>query len=74
MRKVHVCILGLILPLYLSGCVTRYTVVPPSPELTKDCGYPVLTGDTWRDLAEAYAERGAALKECNNRMEALRRE
>lgn len=46
--------------------------MPVDPRLTKDCDIPMLQGDTWRDLAEAYVERGNALLECTDRMRAIR--
>jgi len=46
--------------------------VPPNPALTRDCDYPVLEGDKWRGLAEAYELRGQALKDCTERMRAIR--
>ena len=47
-------------------------LVKPSPALTINCAYPVLEGNTWGDLAVAYEKRGAALKECSERMKAIR--
>jgi len=55
----------------LIGCAKPITV-PIDPRLTRDCAYPELRGDTWRDLADAYAERGVALQECTDRMRAIR--
>lgn len=57
------------LALSLTACVTT---VPVSPHLTRDCDYPVIEGETWRDLALAYERRGEALKECTDRMRAVR--
>lgn len=57
----------------LTGCATeRLIIVPVDPTLARDCGRPGLEGDTWRDLAEAYVERGAALDECTERMREVR--
>jgi hypothetical protein len=49
-------------------------VAPPNPALTRDCDYPVLEGEDWRALAEAYERRGEAIRECTARMRALRGE
>jgi len=46
--------------------------VPPNPALTRDCDYPVLEGENWRNLAEAYEMRGQSLKDCTERMRAIR--
>jgi predicted secreted Zn-dependent protease len=61
------------LALLLGACQTIERVpVRPNPALTRDCEYPTLDGDTWRDLAQAYERRGEALKECSARMRAIR--
>lgn len=63
----------ILLAFAISSCTTvRYVAVKPSPALTKDCDYPAMTGDKWKDLAEAYVNRGAALRECSDRMRAIR--
>ena len=56
----------------VSACSTT-TLVKPSPALTIDCQYPMIEGKTWGDLAIAYEKRGAALKECTDRMRAIRK-
>jgi hypothetical protein len=59
--------------LLLGACQTiEHVAVRPNPALTRDCEYPTLEGDTWRDLAQAYERRGEALKECSARMRAIR--
>lgn len=58
--------------LILAGCGHTPVVTPPNPALTVDCDYPVIEGETWRDLAQAYERRGEALQECTRRMRALR--
>jgi len=58
--------------IFSSGCVTRPVAVPPNPALTRDCDYPVLEGENWRNLAEAYEMRGQSLKDCTERMRAIR--
>ena len=40
--------------------------------MLRDCDKPEIEGETWRDLAEAYAKRGQAIDECNARLEAVR--
>lgn len=64
-----------ILASVLGACQTiEHVPVRPNPALTRDCEYPTLEGDTWRDLAQAYERRGEALKECSARMRAIRTE
>ncbi len=50
----------------------RHVPVRPNPALTRDCDYPTLDGETWRDLAQAYERRGEALRECTARLRAIR--
>jgi len=66
--------LWLALPVVLAACQTVPIVTPPNPALTRDCEYPVLEGENWRAVAEAYEQRGEALRECTARMRALRGE
>lgn len=58
----------------LVGCIKKETILyQPFPAwLTEDCAHPELEGDTWRDLAIAYVNRGTALRECSARMRLLR--
>lgn len=65
--------IGVCLILSLPSCV-RTQQVKPDPGMTLDCDYPVLQGDTYRDLAVAYDQRGKALKNCTDRMRAIRGE
>jgi hypothetical protein len=60
--------------LALGACCPTPVVVKPNPALTLDCDYPLIEGETWRALAEAYERRGEALRECSRRMRALRGE
>lgn len=63
----------LTLVLLLGACQTiEHVPVRPNPALTRDCEYPTLDGETWRDLAQAYERRGEALRECTARMRAIR--
>lgn len=62
----------LVFAISTAGCGRTYLPVKPSPALTADCDYPALEGETWRALAETYEMRGKALKECTERMRALR--
>jgi hypothetical protein len=62
-----------LLLLALAGCHTVERLpAKPNPALTRDCDYPVIEGETWRDLAQAYERRGEALRECSARMRAIR--
>lgn len=61
------------LAVLLSSC-TRIIQVPVDERLTRDCDIPEMYGETWRDLAEAYIDRGQALRDCNDRMNAIRRD
>lgn len=58
----------------LTGCQTRYITLPADPVLARDCDRPMIDPDnvTRRELARGYLERGEALKECTQRMRALR--
>ena len=50
-----------------------YVPVPPNPELTKDCDYPKLQGETYRDAINLTVRRGQALEDCTDRMRSLRK-
>ena len=60
----------LFLTAFLTGCA-RQVMVPVDRALVEPIEIPQLEGDTWRDLAESYIERGAALEACNERLEAI---
>jgi len=57
--------------IFLSGCA-KQIIVPVDNALVEPIEIPQLEGSTWRDLAESYLERGAALETCNERLEAIR--
>ncbi|MEE8387927.1 MAG: hypothetical protein V3R65_05070 [Acidiferrobacterales bacterium] len=58
----------------LVSCTTP-TVAVPNPLLTMDCDYPVLQNQqpTYRDVVHLAEKRGEALKECTDRMRAMRK-
>jgi hypothetical protein len=56
---------------FLTSCATQ-AVHTVDPALTLPCNRPELIGDTWRDLGEAFVRRGAAIDECNKRLEVIR--
>lgn len=60
------------LSLWLTACGTTVQVVKPSAFLTADCAYPVLEGDTYRDVVILAERRGEALLSCTERLRALR--
>lgn len=64
--------MSVFLILSLTACSSRIVQVPVDPRLTVDCKVPEVRGDTWRDLASAYLERGEALEECTQRMRVIR--
>lgn len=58
--------------IFLIGCTPRYTTLPPSPALTRDCLCPLFEGETWRDLSEAYLQCKAIAEDCTDRMRKIR--
>ena len=57
---------------FLVSCANPPIIVKPNAALTVPIIKPELEGDTFRDLAESYLERGQAIDEANRRLEAIR--
>ena len=58
--------------MFLTACGANYLPIKPNPSLTRDCDYPVLDGETYRDALILVERRGDSLKECSGRMRAIR--
>ena len=58
--------------IFLSSCANPPIIVKPNTALTVPIIKPELEGDTFRDLAESYLDRGQAIDEANRRLEAIR--
>ena len=57
---------------YLMACSTPSAVVVIDPRLTAPCDRPELRGDTYRDGIVLAVERGEALTDCADRVDAIR--
>ena len=63
-------LLAVLIPLFLTGCLTQSLAINPS--LIKNCDDPELQGNTWRDVGILAREQGASIDECNIRLEGIR--
>ena len=68
---INVLILGF-LSLLLISCGSTPQVIKPDGALTVDMDRPVLEGNLWKDLAEAYIRGLEAIDEGNSRFKAIR--
>ena len=71
-RKMNVLILILI-STFTTGCVSSKPIKQTIPPIyTQDCVKPMIQGSTYKDLINAYIERGKAIEDCNADKKALR--